>query len=141
MWRFRSALLALAPLLLLCSPLPAAAEERPETGRLPVDPAVERPAGLVPLYVAFAGMQALDAHSTFRGIARGGHESNPFMRGMSDSPAAFLAVKAGATAGTIYLTEKLWKRNRKAAIATMIGATIAYGFVVSHNYSVAGRTP
>ena len=51
-----------------------------------------------------------------------------------------MAVKAGATAGTVYLAEKIWKRNRKAAIITMIGANVAYGMIASHNYSVARRS-
>jgi hypothetical protein len=91
--------------------------------------------------MSFVGLQALDAHSTFQGLARGGREANPLMRGVAESPAAFVAVKAGATAGTIYLTEKLWKRNKAAAIATMIGANVAYGLIVSHNYGVARRNP
>ena len=98
-----------------------------------------RPAGLMPLYVSFAGVQALDVHSTLRGVRNGSREANPLMGGVVGSPAAFMAVKAGATAGTIYLTEKMWKRSRKAAIITMIGANIAYGLVVSHNYRV-GQT-
>jgi hypothetical protein len=93
------------------------------------------------MYVSFSALQVLDAHSTFHGVSRGARESNPLLRGVAGSPAAYAAVKVGATAGTIYFTEKLWKRNRKAAIATMIGANIAYGFVVSRNYAVANRKP
>jgi hypothetical protein len=132
-------LLAVAAVLFLWGPGPAWAEEKPGADRLLLTEVPERPASLVPLYVTFASVQALDIHSTFHGLSRGARESNPLMRGMTGSPAAFVAVKAGATAGTIYLAEKIWKRNRKAAIATMIGANLAYGFVVSHNYSVARR--
>jgi hypothetical protein len=139
--RFHRGLLGLVPALLLATPQPSAAEEKPEGGRLLASQASERPGSLLPLYVSYSALQALDAHSTFHGLSRGARESNPLMGGVSDSPAAFVAMKAGATAGTIYLTEKLWKRNRKAAIATMIGANIAYGFVVSHNYAVARRKP
>jgi hypothetical protein len=112
-------------------PLPAAAEEQLEA---------TRPASLVPLYVSFATVQVLDIHSTYNGLGRGGREVNPLLGPVVESPAAFVAVKAGATAGTIYLAEKIWKRNRKAAILTMIGANIAYGVIASHNYSVARRS-
>ena len=112
-------------------PLSAAAEDKLEP---------TRPASLIPLYVSFAAVQALDIHSTYNGIERGGREANPLLGTVVGSPAAFVAVKAGATAGTIYLAEKIWKRNRKAAIITMIGANIAYGVIASHNYSVARRS-
>ena len=122
-----------ATCLTLCAalslPLPAAAEENPA-----------RPASLIPLYVSFAAVQVLDLHSTYNGLERGGREANPLLGPVVESPAAFIAVKAGATAGTIYLAEKIWKRNRKAAIITMIGANIAYGVIASHNYSVARRS-
>ncbi len=125
--------------VLLASPEAVGAEERPENVRLVAPQTQKRPTSLVPLYVSFAGLQALDAHSTFHGLQRGGYEANPLMSGVAGSPAAFVAVKAGATAGTVYLTEKLWKRNRKAAVITMIGANVAYGLIASHNYSVARR--
>lgn len=141
MLRFGPVLRGIVPALLLSIPQPAAAEERPQGGRLPARETAERPAPLVPLYMSFAGLQALDVHSTYQGLARGGRESNPLMRGVAGSPAAYVAVKAGATAGTIYLTEKIWKRNRAAAIATMIGANVAYGLIVSHNYGVVRRNP
>jgi hypothetical protein len=90
--------------------------------------------------VSFAAVQVLDFHSTCNGLERGGQEANPLLGPVVGSPAAFIAVKAGATAGTIYLAEKIWKRNRKAAIITMIGVNIAYGVIASHNYSVARRS-
>jgi hypothetical protein len=138
---FHKGLLCVVLALLLATPQPTSAEEKPESGRLPASEAPERPASLVPLYVSFSALQMLDAHSTFQGLSRGARETNPLMSGVAGSPAGLIAVKAGATAGTIYLAEKLWKRNRKAAIATMIGANIAYGFVVSHNYRVARGKP
>jgi hypothetical protein len=40
---------------------------------------------------------------------------------------------------SIYLTEKLWKRNRKAAVWTMIGIHVGDGGAVAHNYRLAAR--
>jgi hypothetical protein len=118
----------------------AAAEDGPDSRGFTIISAQTRPASLIPLYVSFAAVQGLDFHSTYHGIERGGREANPLLGGVVGSPAAFAAVKAGATVGTIYLAEKLWKRNRKAAIITMIGANIAYGAIASHNYSVRRRS-
>jgi hypothetical protein len=126
-------------LALLAIPCTAVAEDGPETAPLKVEGA-SRPAGLVPLYVSFAGLQAIDIHSTLRGLDRGAQETNPVVRGIVDSPAAFVAFKTGATLATVYLTEKLWKRHRKAAILTMIGANVTYGLIASHNYAVSRRS-
>ena len=83
--------------------------------------APQRPAALVPLYVSFAALQALDIHSTLRAPELGGHEANPIVGGMLGSPAAFVAAKAGMTAAVYYASERLWKRNKAAALVTMIG--------------------
>jgi hypothetical protein len=123
--------------------LPAAAnaqELRLQEVRLPelssVSQKPPRPASLLPLYVSFGALQVLDVHSTLNVLDNGGREGNAIMSGVVRSPAAFVAVKAGAGAGVILLTEKLWKRNRTAAILTMIGLNGAYVTIVSHNYSL-----
>jgi hypothetical protein len=95
-----------------------------------------RPAVLVPLYVSFGAMQALDMLSTRHALAQGGREGNPVLGAASGSPVATAALKAGATATIIVLTEKLAKRNRFAAIAVMVGLNSAYAIVVSHNYAI-----
>jgi hypothetical protein len=56
------------------------------------------------------------------------------MRAVGDHPAAGLAVKAGATAATVYLTERLWRKNRVASIAVMAALNGAYAAIVAHNY-------
>src|SRR3954454_10364471 len=67
----------------------------------PAHPAA-RPAALVPLYASFATLQALDYHSTRSALADGSvREANPLMRSIVNSPPAFIAVKAAATAGVI----------------------------------------
>jgi hypothetical protein len=96
-----------------------------------------RPAILPALYVSVAALQALDAHSTMTAIGRGGREANPFMRGVAGNRAALLAVKAGVAGSTIFLAEKMWKRNRVAAIAMMAIVNAIDVVVVAHNYRVA----
>jgi Domain of unknown function (DUF5658) len=124
----------------LSLPISAAAEEKLDPAGFGSVVPETRPASLIPLYASFAAVQGIDIHSTYSGLERGGREANPILGTVVGSPAAFIAVKAGATAGTIYLAEKIWKRNRKAAIITMIGANIAYGVIASHNYSVGRRS-
>jgi hypothetical protein len=93
-----------------------------------------RPRALIPLYVSFASLQGLDAHSTTRALNRGAAEANPLMRGLADHPAGLLAVKAAATTGVVLAGEKMWKRNRVAAVVFMVAANSAMAWVVQHNY-------
>jgi hypothetical protein len=106
-------------------------EERP-TARPPA-----RPAPLVGLYVSLAGLQALDIASTHRALNAGAAEANPVVAPFASSPVALAVVKAGVTSATIVASERLWKKNRKAALLTMIALNAAYGVVVAHNYRVA----
>jgi hypothetical protein len=96
-----------------------------------------RPAILPALYVSVATLQALDAHSTMTALGRGGREANPLMRGVAGNRGAMLAVKAGVAGSTIYLAEKMWKRNRVGAIAMMAIVNVIDAAVVAHNYRVA----
>lgn len=96
----------------------------PSTGRSP----------LIPLYVSFAAVQVLDAHSTTRALNRGAVEGNPLMRGFAGSPARLFAVKAAGSIAVVYATERLRKRNRRAAVALMAAVNAATAAVVWHNY-------
>lgn len=96
-----------------------------------------RPSILIPLYVSFGVMQALDLRSTQLALAGGGREANPLMGNVVGSPVAMTALKVGTTAGIIFLSEKVRKRNRVAAVAMMVTMNSAYAMVVSHNYSLA----
>ena len=89
---------------------------------------------MLPLYASFAGLQALDAHSTVRALQNGGSEANPLMRGLADRPAALYAVKAGVAASAILLTERLRPRHRVGAVALMAALDSLYTMVVVHNY-------
>ena len=109
-----------------------AAEARPLEER----PAA-RPAPLVGLYVSLAALQALDIASTRRALNAGAAEANPVVAPFAGSPVALAVMKAGVTSATIVASERLWKKNRKAALLTMIALNAAYGAVVAHNYRVA----
>jgi hypothetical protein len=92
----------------------------------------------VPLYVSFSTLQVLDTHSTSRALSRGAAEANPLMKGIARSEIGMAAVKAAGTAGVIYASEKMWKKNKKAAVIFMVATNAAMAWVVQHNYR-AGR--
>ena len=94
-----------------------------------------RPAALVPLYISFAALQAADIGTTLHNVNAGAPELNPLMGGVVHSPAAFVATKAALGTVSIYCAEKLWKRNRAAAIALMVGLNGLSATIVARNYA------
>ena len=140
--------------LLLFGAAPAAGQELAETSAAALPPplhielrpldahlqrtASERPRALLPLYGSLIALQGLDIHSTRRGMSSGKtREANALMGSVVDNSAAFVAVKAAATAGAIWCAEKLWKKHPKRAVffAAMLNGTMAA--VVAHNYRAA----
>jgi hypothetical protein len=101
-------------------------------------PSPRRPAALPALYVSFAVLQGLDAHSTLTAVGAGRTEANPAVKGLVARPATFLAAKLAATAGTLYLTERLWKKHRAAALVLMVAVNATYGAIVANNYRSSG---
>ncbi len=75
------------------------------------------------LYVSLAGLNAFDAYTTTVGVSTGATEANPVMRGVAGNPAAMWAVKGGVTAASIYMAERLWKKNRKVEAITVMAIT------------------
>lgn len=99
---------------------------------------VGRPSALLPLYASLGALQALDIHSTSRGLGRGGREANPVMEPIVGNRAAYVAVKAATTAGVVWASERLWrKQNRKAAVVLTTLTNIGLAAVVAHNYRAA----
>ena len=94
---------------------------------------------LVPLYLAYGALQALDADSTVRAIRSGGREANPLIAPVASKPAALVAVKAGLAASTVFLVEKVRTRSRRAAIVLMTALNAAYAAIVARNYQTALR--
>jgi hypothetical protein len=126
----RSATLAL--LLVLIGSTPAFTQGTDRVKR-------ERPAALVPLYLTFAGLQAVDVHSTMTAVDRGARETNPLVRNALSSPAKMVALKSGAAVGVVLLTERIWPHNRAAAVITMIALNSAYVTISAQNYRMAQR--
>ena len=123
---------------LTLSALPASAADAPEASTTAavvvparVERALTRSATLPALYASYAALQAYDVYSTRQALAGGARESNPLMQGVVGNPGAFVAVKAGVTAGTILAAERLWKTDKKAAAITVMVASNAVAAIVA----------
>lgn len=99
-------------------------------------PELKRPRPLTSLYVSFAALQGLNAHSALPSVRGTADEMNPVVATYGTTPVKMLAIKAATTAGTIYLCEKLWRKNRAAALVVMIGLNSALAVATAHNYRV-----
>jgi hypothetical protein len=103
-------------------------------------PEATRPLVLPALYVMQGALQALDVRSTFTAISLGAHEANPAMQPFARNAGAMLAVKAGVAAGTIWMSEKMWRNgNRAGAIVSMVVANSISAVVVAHNYRLVNQ--
>lgn len=101
-----------------------------------------RPRALPVLYVTLGVVQAADLYTTAAGLKRGAAEANPLIVQASGNRSAMLAVKIASSAGTIAFAERVWKKNRAAAVALMIGVNGATAAIAAHNARVmraAGR--
>ena len=94
----------------------------------------ERPAALMPLYLSQVALQGADLYTTRRALNDGHIEANPVFKNASFG--TMVGAKVAATAASIYLSEKLWKRNRFAAIGVMVITNIGMSAVVANNYRV-----
>lgn len=116
----------------------AEGQQTASVSRSSFEPRGRRPLALPALYAAQAALQALDAHSTYAALSRGGVEANPLMKGVVQNKGAMMAVKAGVAASTIWIAERMWKRgSRIGAIATMLIVNGVTAAVVANNYKVA----
>jgi hypothetical protein len=97
----------------------------------------KRPALLMPLYVSQVALQGADLHSTFSALDRGHREGNPLFR--NENRAKMIGAKIAVTCVPVVLAEKLWKKNRAAAIAVMVTTNAALSFAVANNYRLAYR--
>jgi Domain of unknown function (DUF5658) len=97
----------------------------------------KRPSPLVPMYVSFAALQGLDYASTTKALSSGaGREANPVMGPIVGNRAAFLAVKAGTAAGTMWIAERMWKKHPARAVVFMTVVNGVMATVVTHNMRV-----
>jgi hypothetical protein len=104
-----------------------------------VDRQERRPAALVGMYATLGALNVLDVYSSRRAIGAGANEANPLMRKAAGSSGTMLAVKALSTAGTIFFTERAWKKNRKAAILMMAVINGATAAISARNFRNAQR--
>lgn len=109
-----------------------AAEPARPVGAVP--PSIRRPRSLVPLYLSYGALQVLDVVATERALAAGATEANPLLQGVAGHTGATLAIKAGTTAATVFLVERLWRKSRPAAVVLMLTLNAGYAAVVAHNY-------
>ena len=126
--------------------LPSVAPESPPVTSLAVTAAAAtpllnatrpRPAALLPLYASYITLQALDVHSTARGLERGAVEGNPLLKGAARNPAMLLGVKAAVTGLVIFGTEKLRKNHRTLSVVLMAALNGVTVYVVHQNYRTA----
>src|SRR4029453_3179147 len=88
------------------------------------------PLALSALYGSFATFQVLDVVSTQKAKSAGAREMNPMMGGTGQ----MIAMKAATSALSIYLVEQTWKKNRTAAIITMVAINGMTAAVAAHNF-------
>jgi len=97
----------------------------------------KRPALLIPLYVSQVALQGADLHSTFRALDRGHVEANPMFRDGDRSK--MIGAKIAVATVPVLIAERLWKKNRAAAIAVMVTTNAALSLAVANNYRLARR--
>ena len=90
------------------------------------------------LYATYGVTQGLDIVSTMVARNRGAVEANPMMQG---GIARGLAVKAAMGAVTVLAVHAMEKKNKKAAIVTMIALNVATAAVVANNLHNAQHKP
>ena len=99
----------------------------------------QRPALLIPMYLANAALHGLDVLSTSAALRAGHREANPLLQ--NANLATMIGAKAAATVTGVFVAEKLWRRNRVAAVAVMVGLNVGLAAVVANNYRISQSTP
>jgi hypothetical protein len=122
-----------------------AAEERPSGAAVAPSAAVAKAwakesggssATFKTLLATYGVVQGLDMASTMKARNRGAVEANPLMQG---SYAKGIAVKAAMGAVTMLAMRGLEKKNKKAAVITMIAMNVGTAMVVANNMRIASR--
>jgi hypothetical protein len=153
----RPAAVGLLAMTLACGTSTTATAQDLESGRvdaLPLNVRMTAPAGsfwktpvqfepparggiLPSLYVGLIALQLYDGYSTSQGLENGGVESNALLRAYADNPTALWIVKGGATFASIYMAERLWRKNHRGhAIALMVVTTGLMAVAAFNNASV-----
>jgi hypothetical protein len=93
------------------------------------------------MYFTHAALQMTDAVTTLSAVGKGAREANPLLRSAARNPAALIAVKAGAVAGTTLLLEKLRKDRPVVAAVTLVAINAAVTVVAVNNAHVIAKQP
>lgn len=88
---------------------------------------------------SFIAVQVLDTHSTLLATRGGAREANPLVRPFTSSTPLFLALKGASTWMILRSTDRVAKRNRKAAFWMLTAANAALAVVAVRNYRVAAE--
>ena len=91
---------------------------------------------LTALQVSYVGLQGLDVWSTIAARNAGAREANPLMGGGYAKGTAF---KAAMGAGTMLATRAIARKNKKAAVVTMVVLNGMTAAVVTNNLKNARR--
>lgn len=95
----------------------------------------KRPGILIPLYAMHFSLHGLDVHSTLQAIKRGHREANPLLKNATSGQ--LIGAKLASSAATVWLAEKLWKKNRPAAVVLVAALNVALAAVVANNITRA----
>ena len=115
------------------APLAGASVPAPRPMASSYAPPAKRPAILPALYVTLGGMQAWDAFATNAALKAGAREANPTVAPFAGNTGALIGAKAAATVGTIFFAERLWKKNKVAAVVMLAAINGATAAVSMHN--------
>lgn len=100
---------------------------------------VDHPSSFRAMSLSYQAISGLDWFTTVRALNNGHREANPVLAPVASNPTALLVTKSVSMIATLYVAERLWQRNRAAAVATMVAANVIMGCVVVHNTSVGGQ--
>jgi hypothetical protein len=112
--------------------LPRVVMEPASLIRLEPAPA-KRPMILPALYVSLGAVQAWDVYSTSAALKAGAIERNPLVTPIAGNSAGMIAMKVATAGATVYFAERLWKKNRVAAIVMMAGINGATAAIAMRN--------
>jgi hypothetical protein len=88
------------------------------------------------LYTSLVAVQMADGYMTQWGLSHGAVEVNPLQQRVVNHSAAAWTMKATAIAVPILVAEASWRKNRTAAIASIVLANAVSSLVAWHNIRV-----
>jgi hypothetical protein len=107
------------------------------TADVPATARPKRPKMLIPLYALQLSLHGLDVHSSLQALERGHREANPLLRNATSGQ--MIGAKLASSAASVWVAERLWKKNRPAAMILMAAVNVGLAAVVANNYRIARR--